>query len=215
MTFTNLSFKHALQARRYVDRALIPVKFFQEGIYNSSFEDGLQADMITDASILAEEFTARLVNGCIDRQSGWDVVRPNGSTIEVKFRSLGFSSPGKSGNTITLRPTPDLLNKEADELFLYTYNPTTKEVDLFIFPKEVYKERGAYVYYSTTENAYTEAGGKKFLVDRDTTAPGVVYVNYAIQQMQTFGVRFSDIPMESQEAKEMLAQLQSCKISFL
>jgi hypothetical protein len=161
---------------------------------------------------LAEEFAARLVNGRVDRQTGWDVVRPDGTTVEVKFRSLGFGAKGKSGHTVVLRPVQDFSEKEADNLFLFAYNPALKSVDLFSFPKEVYKSAGAYIYYSTASGDYTENGGKKFLVDRKMIQPALVYSNHRLKEMQTFGVTFSDI--ESQEAKKLMAELQALKLTF-
>jgi hypothetical protein len=131
-----------------------------------------------------------MVKGKHDPQTGWDVVRPNGDTIEVRYRSLSFPTKADSGHTVSMTPK-DLSDKTASELFLYVYNPTLERVDLFIFPKKIYK-KGVTVRYSTNQQDYTPCGGKSFQAWEEPFEPWDVfsgYVDFRIEEEHVQNVR--------------------------
>jgi hypothetical protein len=84
----------------------------------------------------------------------------------------------------------DLADKTAEELFLYTYNPSNKEVDLFVFPQRVYKN-GVTIRYSTAQGDYTPSGGKEFQVERKKINPEIVYNFSLLRRAQHFNMNIT------------------------
>ena len=166
----------AIAAEAEAKKVLVPTEFFQLGIYGSSFRawnDPDVNDPVRDDRVdrLAEKFTAILVGGKWDPCTEHDVFAPKRK--EVKFRSLSLPDNAKSGCIAAVTPL-DVVNKTADELFMYTYNPVTSGVDLFVVPKEVYLPGGFSVYYSTVKGEYTEKSAK-YRVDPEKYKPEFVY----------------------------------------
>jgi hypothetical protein len=84
----------------------------------------------------------------------------------------------------------DLADKTAEELFLYTYNPSNKEVDLFVFPERVYK-RGVTIRYSTSQGNYTPNGGKEFQVEKQKINPQTVYESSLLRRAKHLNLDIS------------------------
>ena len=212
MPTTSFSFSDALRARERVNRTLIPVRFFQQGVYGNSFEEQPDNEFDSRVDRLAEKFTSLAVNGKHDPQTGWDVVRPDGTKIEVRYRSLSFPTKDDSSNKVSMT-WKELEDKTAEELFLYVYNPSLKSVDLFIYPKKIYKE-GVTVRYSTARQDYTSSGGGTFRVDREKVKPEVVRGNHLLQYAKESGFYLTGKFSESEIAR-ITKFLNNEKISFL
>jgi len=141
----------AEEARRY----LHPIQLLQEKVYGKSYLDENSRYLSINEGDLAETYAAKLYKADIDRRSGHDLIRPNGETIEVRFRRL-YEDSSSSGLTSCI---DKLLAKTANKLCVLIYNPATETLDRFEYNQGEFGERVT-IRWSVRNGDYTEGGGK-------------------------------------------------------
>jgi len=162
----------ALEKENEAKKVLTPVDFFQQGLYGKSFREGhdyLEENIVT----LSELYTAALVGGKREPTEGYDVILPTQKTKEVKFRAGSDPTPTVSAN-VGCVSAAEVGKKVAEELFVWFYNPTTCEMDLFVVPRSVYFPGGFTVRYNPRKGEYTSACAP-YRVDREKYSPNMVY----------------------------------------
>lgn len=137
-------------------RFLHPIQLLQEAVYGKSYLEEGSRYLSQNEGDLGEEFAAKLYKAKIDRQSGYDLVREDGETIEVRFRRL-YQDSASSGYQTCI----DKLNgKTASRLCVLVYNPITETLDGFEYNRREYGERVT-IRWSCRDSNYTDYGGKR------------------------------------------------------
>jgi hypothetical protein len=146
------------------ERILEPIHLLQMAVFGYSYRDtsasGKGNPLPTDVGDLAEMYAEIYYGGKFVGKSGHDVLRPCGHTIEVRFRRL-YQDKGKQAQIVSDRT---LYEKDANTLFYIVYNPVTKKLSGFEFPKGTY-ERGVSIYWSPAQMAYTKGGSAEYEVE--------------------------------------------------
>jgi hypothetical protein len=144
------NFKEAIRTQTECRRVLHSVQLLQEAVYGKSYLDtgGENSILSTNTGDLGEWVAASYYGADVDRQSGHDILKKAGITIESKYRTM-YADPKSSAYLASA----EVITKNADKLFFLVYNPVREKLDAFEYQKGEYGKTVT-VRWSTRDNEY-------------------------------------------------------------